>query len=285
MQVLQKYYCLFVGTIVFFVVFLMHQHCKRDESLREQLENDDIGSKKNYDGLDEYDKKLMNHAKNILIKPNGHYVPYVLGNPNGIDYSQEGTAIFIHSLMKNKTNGYFVECGAYDGETYSNTLGLEKNFNWTGLLIEGAPKNIDVMLKKKRRAWIAPTCLSTKRKSMTVTFNDNINGGKIVDAVNGSIPQSKEGVNVDVFCVPFNTYMKVLDIKHIDYFSLDVEGHEYEILQTIDFKKVKIDVMVVEHFLAGNKSDGILRIMKENGFSLVKKMKLDFIFVHNGTSQ
>jgi hypothetical protein len=34
-----------------------------------------------------------------------------------------------------KRGGVFVEAGAYDGETFSNTLYLEKRLGWTGLLV------------------------------------------------------------------------------------------------------------------------------------------------------
>ena len=36
-------------------------------------------------------------------------------------------------------NGFFVECGVLDGETRSNTLYLEKDSNWEGIIIEGDP--------------------------------------------------------------------------------------------------------------------------------------------------
>ena len=38
----------------------------------------------------------------------------------------------------------------------------------------------------------------------------------------------------------------------MDYFSLDVEGPELEILQTIPFDKVKIDVISVEYKISGH---------------------------------
>ena len=35
----------------------------------------------------------------------------------------------------------YIEIGALDGRTYSNTLALEREFDWRGLLIEGHPAN------------------------------------------------------------------------------------------------------------------------------------------------
>lgn len=65
-------------------------------------------------------------------------------------------------------NGFFIECGAYDGETRSNTLNLERFFNWTGILIEADPINFAKLLDKNRRAYLSPTCLSIKKRPMNV---------------------------------------------------------------------------------------------------------------------
>jgi hypothetical protein len=45
-------------------------------------------------------------------------------------------ALDVYSSMR---GGYFVELGASDGLTYSNTVDLERHYGWRGLCIEGAP--------------------------------------------------------------------------------------------------------------------------------------------------
>ena len=40
-------------------------------------------------------------------------------------------------------NGFFIEAGALDGETGSNTLSLERDLGWSGLLAEGDPSNVE----------------------------------------------------------------------------------------------------------------------------------------------
>ena len=69
---------------------------------------------------------------------------YKLQKPNGskegiISWSQYGQDQFIDKLLNQNRNGFFVEIGGYDGETFSNSLFLEKERRWSGLLVEANP--------------------------------------------------------------------------------------------------------------------------------------------------
>lgn len=61
-----------------------------------------------------------------------------------------------------KKEGFFVECGAFDGFYLSNTLHLEVNYNWTGLLIEASPPNYEKLIVRNRKSWTSNVCLSLK---------------------------------------------------------------------------------------------------------------------------
>ena len=66
-----------------------------------------------------------------------------------------------------------MECGGLDGETRSNSLFFEVERGWKGLLIEAGPKNFAKLLRKNRKSWSSPTCLSTSQEPMEVSeLND-----------------------------------------------------------------------------------------------------------------
>lgn len=73
-----------------------------------------------------YDKSLSNTLK---IKFNG----YESVEKN---FSQAYQDIFILMALNGKRNGTFVEIGAMDGQTISNTFLIEQYFNWTGISID-----------------------------------------------------------------------------------------------------------------------------------------------------
>ncbi len=67
-------------------------------------------------------------------------------------------------------NGFFIECGAFDGEQLSNTLLLEIRYGWTGLLIEMDPHFYTQLRGKNRKAYSINACLSpTGRVSLVNT--------------------------------------------------------------------------------------------------------------------
>jgi len=81
-----------------------------------------------------------------------------------------GQGQVVIDYLKNKRHGFFVECGALDGETRSNTLYMERVLEWEGLLIEADPDNFkDIQGKGRVRAWASNTCLSTKKFPQVVS--------------------------------------------------------------------------------------------------------------------
>ncbi|OXA44716.1 hypothetical protein Fcan01_20599 [Folsomia candida] len=75
-------------------------------------------------------------------------------------FEQQEMYRFIYKILGNKNNGFFLECGAHDGEFYSNTLPLEMRHGWTGLLVEADPYPLLALRKRNRRSWISSACLS-----------------------------------------------------------------------------------------------------------------------------
>jgi hypothetical protein len=58
---------------------------------------------------------------------------------------------------------FFIEVGANDGEFFSNTLWFERNWNWTGLLIEPDKATFSKLVSKNRKAWLANVCLAPSK--------------------------------------------------------------------------------------------------------------------------
>ena len=88
--------------------------------------------------------------------------------------------------------------------------------------------------------------------------------GRLVD------DQSKanQKTAIDTFCFPFLSLMLALNVTHVDYFSLDVEGLELTILQTIPFDIIDISVLTVEFVHGPDGGKGYVDFMKNKGYEL-----------------
>ena len=77
---------------------------------------------------------------------------------------------------------------------------------------------------------------------------------------------------IAVPCLPFHTILSSLHITTVDYFSLDVEGAEFKVLQTIPFDKLDIKTLSVEHKHGGVSKEEVIAYMNEQGYKLYKEI-------------
>jgi FkbM family methyltransferase len=167
-------------------------------------------------------------------------------------YSQFKQDQYIYeNYFQNKTNGYFVDIGAYDGETDSNSLFFE-NLGWDGVCIEPNPEMFK-KLQKIRKCTYFPYAISNKEEILQ--FFQIKEGGP--STLSGLVEEyTQEAIarinnhNVDDFdyinveCKLFNN---IINVYNIDYLSLDTEGNELKILQSINFNLYNIDIITVEN--------------------------------------
>ncbi|XP_011864126.1 PREDICTED: uncharacterized protein LOC105560011 [Vollenhovia emeryi] len=201
-----------------------------------------------------------------------------------------GQSAAIREIFNDKKNGFFIECGAYDGEMRSNTLFLERFNGWSGLLIEADPINFTKMLQKNRRAYLSPTCLSITKSPTVASFLMARNVGRLHESKNttenANTPDvAYTGEHVGVQCLPLTLYIAALGVETVDYFSLDVEGNEIDVLETIPFNEVDIKALSVEYIHNAKGRKYLIDMMEQRGYyvySFVKhplNLANDIIFV------
>ena len=186
-----------------------------------------------------------------------------------INYKAEFAYAFCQRAIKNIFDdagpGFFVEAGALDGEFLSNTLPLEKERGWTGLLIEADGDMFNELLSKRRRAWASHTCLATRPHPHSEILIKYVRQNTLKDAfsnhaarAHNSLLDQTKGNTLDgsmpghpiyesVQCVPLATLLLATNTTHVDLVSLDVEGAEMGILRHFPWRRVTVDVWVVEH--------------------------------------
>ena len=208
------------------------------------------------DRIHDDDDRLVDHIRAQIARQSPSR-PHRLADISGRrDFSQHGQSALVDRLLGGRRGGFFVDCGAFDGEDLSNTIFFELERNWTGLLIEANPKYHRTLLEKNRRAFVLGACLSPTARPSRLTFQPASYLGGLVDKFfPGHLDAIKHdrlnATDITVNCYPFNAIMAAVGVTHIDYFSLDIEGPEFEVLQTIDWRRLRIDVLTIESPVGG----------------------------------
>eukprot|EP00986_Skeletonema_menzelii_P002274 scaffold619_cov150-Skeletonema_menzelii.AAC.22 len=145
--------------------------------------------------------------------------------------------------------GIFLEMGALDGISFSNSLMFEQCLGWNGLLIEANPKSF-TKLRENR-----PCAITIGETACSVDEGPTLR----MAGVEGVATIVKDNVKedyVEVPCRPLSQMLEENGIDRINFFSLDVEGAELDVLQTLDWEKIKIDVLMVESDFIYNAQKG-----------------------------
>ena len=185
-------------------------------------------------------------------------------------YSQGGQDIYVTRILKEKRDGYFIEVGANNGYTMSNTYLLEKNYGWKGICIEPTPYKIHELKNNRPNAICLETAVfseSNLELDFTMTVIDILNvlteyAEIAVDFLN----QSGEIIKVKT-----KTLTDILNEnnapENIDYLSIDTNGSEYKVLEGIDFTKYKFNVITVKNSSIVERQNRIKEILTSNGYS------------------
>lgn len=189
-----------------------------------------------------------------------------------------------HTFFKGLYSGTYLELGALDGVRYSNTRWFHKQLGWRGLLIEANPDNwVNLIVNRPHDICVhtaickqigkvhwapGPSCCSGIFEFMSSEF------------INKWHPEKQLEDLTEISCVPLSDIFTTYHIRHIDFFSLDVEGGELEVLESIDFKCVNFNVIVIEADGTNPAREAkIQEYLKERGYDLFKHVERNNWFV------
>jgi len=201
--------------------------------------------------VNNYEERIKNYEEKIFhIK---HLTPlhYFISGKMVMEYkSQFGQDIFVLYQSNFKKNGFFIEFGATDGVSISNTHILEKEFGWHGILAEPA-RIWHKSLKENRNSIIDERCVwSESKKSLDFRETDlyELSTIESYSSLDMHTSARKSGTVYQVETISLMDLLVEHNApKEIDYLSIDTEGSEFEILQNFDFTKYNIKIITVEH--------------------------------------
>jgi FkbM family methyltransferase len=212
-------------------------------------------------------------------------------------------------FFKNRGPGFFIDVGAFDGILGSNTFYFEKQLKWKGIAFEPNPSVFEA-LRATRSCRLIQGCaydqdgqvpflaLSQReqrkgteprpfRSQLSMVF-DPTHGGAMLSGIPEHMDQLQwvewirkpMKLNQTLTTVPSHRIDTVLNdsgVKIVDYLSIDVEGAELEVLRGIDFDRVQVNVIGVEHTHTFSE---VYDLLTTSGFEYQGMLFFDEVFVH-----
>lgn len=183
-----------------------------------------------------------------------------------------------------------MDVGAHDGVSINNTLFFEEEHNWTGVNIEPLP-HIYTKLVENRPACININC-AVSNVDGEADFMLNEGYTEMLSGLANTVDdrhikrmhneQNVYGGATHIIKVPTKRVESICtenEITHIHYLSIDVEGAEFDVIKSINFDKVFIDVIGFENNYH-DVSKHIIEYLIEKGYKVLK-IGDDIFMMHN----
>lgn len=172
--------------------------------------------------------------------------------------SQLGQDVLVDAIFGTKIeNPVFVDVGAHDGVTFSNTYFLEKYRGWRGLCIEANPK-LSESLKSNRACHVECCAISAVEGTgdylVVSGYSEMLSGlsfnyetrhrkriRKEVRTHGGSVH------SIEISTKRLQRVLDTYDIDEIDFLSIDVEGSEFDVIESLDLTRTSVHLMAIEN--------------------------------------
>ncbi len=196
--------------------------------------------------------------------------------------SHIGQDAWVAECLQFNRDGFFLDFGAFDGETISNTYSLEKELGWRGICVEPNPRFYPSLCQCRQCITVNVGLWPQSRELLRFVDAHGlsmIEAYKDADANADRRGQATHGV-IEVDTLNPTELLKRFDAPSlIDFLSLDVEGAEYEVPSALDLQTYAIALMTIEHNHDTPRQEKIRAYLAEFGYETVQNSD-DEIFFH-----
>ncbi|SPP79900.1 protein Star [Drosophila guanche] len=199
------------------------------------------------------------------------------GNSSGSTADQ--LAHYVADLLGGKMDGAVIQSLSGPLAHLITAPWLSEHLNWMGVLVEPEPRWYFTLRKQnaqRARMQVVQACVSPNTYPKEITIhNEDVR-------INSLHDEETSWFNSRVKCFPLYTIMLACERTEYDLLSLGVQGHELEILQTLPFDKVKIQVISI-HLLEDHEDvhDYVLditRFLASKSYKLQRRMGRNYFY-------
>lgn len=169
------------------------------------------------------------------------------------EYGKGVDQVLHETYFKDKKQGFFIECGAFDGLIENSCKFFEDSMGWTGINVEPVPYIYDQLAINRPKCINLQVALSNHNGTVPFTqaSRPDVGNGSIQHTAAHMQELKETNCSFTTFNVKTLTYRDMIDqcsiLTPIDLFVLDVEGHEIEVIEGMVGARILPRVMCVEH--------------------------------------
>ena len=152
-------------------------------------------------------------------------------------FAEFGEDIFVRRFFQNQEQGFYVDVGCYHPIKSSLTYNLFKK-NWNGLNIDLSAVSIDLFNFSRPKDFNIQAAITDFDGKTFYYENSPINQQNSLE--------EKDGNRIEINAYKLNTLLEKYNIDSIDYLNIDVEGNEYKVISSINFKKYNPKLISIE---------------------------------------
>jgi len=189
---------------------------------------------------------------------------------------------FAATFFNGKNNGVYIDIGANDGVTWSNSLTFEINYGWKGICIEPHPIAFQKLINNRNSTNlnIAISDNNNELEFLSIEGHAEMLSGLVskydpqhIQRIQRETQQHGDKVTtLKIKCSKLTDILYEHNIQHVNYLSIDTEGSEISVIEGIDFTKNSFDLISLE---CNYDPEPLHKIMETKGFYFLTKICSD----------
>lgn len=201
--------------------------------------------------------------------------------------------------FNHKKNGFYIDLGAHDGRQFSNTMALEKDYNWKGICIEANDESFKKLIKNRKNSHnkFVNCCIWNKDgEKINFVCQGMASGVKDESARWNKYRLPKRKSESTIVTKTTKSLLSILKEqncpKDIDFLSMDIEGAEEKVINDELFQNYNIKCVIVEIYCECFPNEEFLKhypktvvhdVLKNNGYELAHTFGVgEFAYVLKG---
>ena len=192
-------------------------------------------------------------------------------------------------VFRGLRRGVFVDVGANDGVSLSNSLYFEEEYEWTGVCVEADPAIFPALVLNRPKARNVAAAVSDRPG--VVDFVQISGPHQMLSGIQQSLDNQTiersiahdggERRTIEVPARLLNDILAEQGIREVHYLSIDIEGGEAAVLRVFDFDAVTVHVMTVEC----NHDEDVkaVRLALGGRFLVAGRLEHDLVLIHRGS--